>query len=123
LENHFLRGHVRSWQRPAADGPHRVVASVLEFEDVNHAVVFLIHKRDQTIEQDGGERFPVESGVGVRFVHRVDGDDVYSYTVAFHDGNLVYYLGAFYPSEQPPDEIRALESRQRELMARGTDKT
>jgi hypothetical protein len=122
-ENQFRRGHVRSWQRLFADGPHRIVASVFEFDDVSHAVVFLLHKRDRTIAEDGGERIQVESGIGVRFVHRVDGNDVYGYTVAFHEGNRVYYLGALYPSEQPPEEIRALEARQRELLARSADQT
>jgi hypothetical protein len=122
-ENRFRRGYVRSWQRLFSDGPRRIVASVFEFEDVHHAVVYLIHKRDQAIAEDGGERFPVESGVGVRFVHRVDGTDVHGYTIAFHQDNLVYYLGALYPSEQPADEIRALETRQRELLARSADDT
>lgn len=120
-ENQFLRGHVRSWQRLAADGPHRIVASVFEFEDVSQAVVFMIHKREQTIAEDGGVRFPVESGIGVRFVHRIDGAPVHGYTVAFHEGNLVFYIGALYPSEQPHDEILAFETRQRELLDRSSD--
>jgi hypothetical protein len=115
-ENRFLRGHARSWQRSTAEGPHRIVASVFEFENESQAVVFLIHKREQTIREDNGERFPVEAGIGVRFVHRIDDQSVHGYTVAFHDGARVFYLGALYPSEQPADEIRALEARQRELL-------
>jgi hypothetical protein len=115
-ENRFLRGYARSWQRSTAEGPHRIVASVFEFENVSQAVVFLIHKREQTIREDSGERFPVEAGIGVRFVHRIEDGSVHGYTVAFHDGARVFYLGALYPSEQPADEIRALEARQRELL-------
>jgi hypothetical protein len=112
-ENRFVRGYARSWQMDAGDGPHRIVASVFEFEDVSHAVVFLMEKREETIAEDAGDRFPVQAGIGLRFAHDVDDGIVHGYTVAFHEDNLVFYLGALYPSEQPPDEVLALEARQR----------
>jgi hypothetical protein len=120
-QHSFKQGFARSWEKLTPEGPHRIVVSVFEFADVSKAVIFLIDKREQTLSDEGGERLAVESGMGVRYVHRVGDELVHSYDVAFHDGARVFYLGAFYPNAHPADEIRALEARQREQLDRGAD--
>jgi hypothetical protein len=112
----FRSGYARSWQAIGAGGPRRIVASVFEFEQASDAVVVLMRKREQTVMEYGGVEFPVASGIGLRFVHHEGGQRTYGYTVAFHHENLLFYLGAMYPSAQPPDEILEIEARQRERL-------
>ena len=116
-DNHFVRGQVRSWQRPGASGTERMVASVFEFEGASDAVTFLLRKQDQTLAEEGAVAFPVTGGIGLRYVHRTGEGLVHAYTIAFHSDNQLFYLGAFYSTEQPPDEILAMEARQRERIA------
>jgi hypothetical protein len=118
--NHFVRGHVRSWLRP---GPReaRMVAAVFDFESASDAVSFMLRKKEQTIAEDGGVEFTVKGGTGLRYVHRASDGLVHGYVIAFHVDERLFFLGAFYPNEQPPDEILAMEDRQRARFAAGAN--
>jgi hypothetical protein len=117
-ENHFERGQVRSWERTGPGGARRLVASVFQFRSASDAVTFLVRKKDQTITDEGAVEFPVAAGIGLRYVHRTGNTAVYSYTIAFHVDNQLFYLGAFAPTDQPPQEILTLEVNQREQIDR-----
>jgi hypothetical protein len=116
--NHFEAGQVRSWERDGPDGPRRLVASVFQFRSASDAVTFLVRKKDQTITGEGAGEFPVSSGIGLRYAHHDGSTTVYSYTIAFHVDNQLFYLGAFAPTDQPPAEILTLEANQRERIDR-----
>ena len=116
-QNGFRQGFVRSWERPGAEGPSRLVASVFEFADPVGARALDAYESDRVMREDGGVTFPVEGGSGLRFVHREGDLTVHGYSVTLpRDNGLLFYFGALYSTPQPPDEVLLVARSQLERL-------
>ena len=116
-QNGFRQGFVRSWEKPGANGPSRIVASVFEFSDPTGARALADYETGLVVKEDGGVAFPVVGGTGLRFVHREGNQTVHGYSVTLGgDDGLLFYFGALYSTPQPPDEVLLVARRQLELL-------
>ena len=116
-QNGFRQGFVRSWEKPGANGPSRLVASVFEFSDPTGARALADYETFLVAKEDGGVPFPVDGGSGLSFVHRDGNQTVHGYSVTLGgDDGLLFYFGALYSTPQPPDEVLLVARRQLELL-------
>jgi hypothetical protein len=116
-QNGFRQGFVRSWEKPGASGPSRLVASVFEFSDPTGARALADYETFLVAKEDGGVPFPVDGGSGLSFVHREGSQTVHGYSVTLGgDDGLLFYFGALYSTAQPPDEVLLVARRQLELL-------
>ena len=112
-QNRFQQGFVRSWEKPGANGPNRLVVSVFEFADPTGARAVADYERGLVMKEDAGVPFPVAGGTGLRFVHRQGNQTIHGYSITFgRDDGLLFYLGALYSTPQPPDEVLLVARQQ-----------
>ena len=113
----FQQGFVRSWEKPGANGPSRLVASVFEFAGPAGARALAEYESGLVVKEDAGVAFPVDSGTGLRFVHRQGNQTIYGYSVTLGRGDgLLFYFGALSTTPQPPDEVLLVARQQLERL-------
>jgi hypothetical protein len=108
----FREGFARSWKRSGAEGTSRIVVSVFAFPAEEGARALTEYENARSVREDGAVAIPVAGGVGYRFVHREAGDIVHGYGVSLIRDGLLFYIGAFYPTPHPPDEVLRLARAQ-----------
>jgi len=115
----FQQGFVRSWEKPGASGPSRLVASVFEFAGPAGARALADYESGLVVKEDAGVAFPVDGGTGLRFVHRQGNLTIHGYSVTLDRGDgLLFYFGALYSTPQPPDEVLLVARQQLERLQR-----
>lgn len=116
-QNGFRQGFVRSWEKSAANGTSRIVASVFEFANPLGAVALADYEGGRVVKEDAGVSFPVDGGSGLRFVHRQGSQTVWGYSVTLRrDDGLLFYVSALYSTPQPADEVLLVARTQLELL-------
>jgi hypothetical protein len=116
-QNGFRQGFARSWAKAGPDGTSTFIVSVFQFDDVRGARALVDHESVRSIRDDGAVAMPVPVGAGLKLVHR-DGDQtLHGYAVSIpRDDGLLFYVAAFYPSPQAPDEVLDVARRQLERL-------